>query len=160
MGTARGHAHRDRLADQGARGHDLAGRTAAPARLFGGAARLGALGSGQRPLSRDCGAADRLRHRRHLRAGRRRRSSGRPLRQRLIAPGPARIARTSLRPNGYHRLPQSHPNIDDDVTVQSMWDKRQYATYIAATSASIPRRSSIGCNGYGLGGSLCRSTSD
>lgn len=28
--------------------------------------------------------------------------------------------------------PESHPSIDDDVTVQSMWDKRQYATHIVS----------------------------
>ncbi len=26
--------------------------------------------------------------------------------------------------------PESHPNIDDDVTIQSMWDKRRFATHI------------------------------
>lgn len=26
--------------------------------------------------------------------------------------------------------PESHPNIDDDVTIQSMWDKRTYATHL------------------------------
>ncbi len=26
--------------------------------------------------------------------------------------------------------PESHPSIDDDVTIQSMWDKRTYATHI------------------------------
>src|SRR6266702_421779 len=25
--------------------------------------------------------------------------------------------------------PESHPRIDDDVTIQAMWDKRQHATY-------------------------------
>jgi len=28
--------------------------------------------------------------------------------------------------------PESHPNISDDLTVQAMWDKRHYATYIVS----------------------------
>lgn len=28
--------------------------------------------------------------------------------------------------------PESHPSIDDDVTVQSMWDKREFATHIVS----------------------------
>jgi methylenetetrahydrofolate reductase (NADPH) len=28
--------------------------------------------------------------------------------------------------------PESHPSIDDDVTVQAMWDKRSHATYIVS----------------------------
>ena len=28
--------------------------------------------------------------------------------------------------------PQHHPHIDDDVTIQSMWDKRRYASYIVS----------------------------
>ena len=43
------------------------------------------------------------------------------------------FARTGI--TGY---PQSHPNIDDDVTVQSMWDKRQYATYIVSNLCFDP----------------------
>jgi methylenetetrahydrofolate reductase (NADPH) len=33
---------------------------------------------------------------------------------------------------GITGYPESHPSIDDDVTVQSMWDKRQYATHIVS----------------------------
>ncbi len=33
---------------------------------------------------------------------------------------------------GITGYPESHPSIDDDVTVQAMWDKRQYATYIVS----------------------------
>jgi methylenetetrahydrofolate reductase (NADPH) len=44
---------------------------------------------------------------------------------------------------GITGYPQSHPNIDDDVTVQAMWDKRHYATYIVSNlcfdAASIRR---------------------
>lgn len=31
---------------------------------------------------------------------------------------------------GITGYPESHPSIDDDVTIQSMWDKRKYATHI------------------------------
>jgi methylenetetrahydrofolate reductase (NADPH) len=33
---------------------------------------------------------------------------------------------------GITGYPQSHPKIDDDVTVQAMWDKRKHATYIVS----------------------------
>ncbi len=33
---------------------------------------------------------------------------------------------------GITGYPESHPTIDDDVTVQSMWDKRLYATHIVS----------------------------
>jgi methylenetetrahydrofolate reductase (NADPH) len=33
---------------------------------------------------------------------------------------------------GITGYPESHPEISDDVTVQAMWDKRQYATYIVS----------------------------
>ncbi len=33
---------------------------------------------------------------------------------------------------GITGYPESHPTIDDDVTVQSMWDKRRYATQIVS----------------------------
>ncbi|MGC9962042.1 MAG: methylenetetrahydrofolate reductase [Acidimicrobiales bacterium] len=42
---------------------------------------------------------------------------------RLAAPLP----RTGI--TGY---PESHPKIDDDVTIQAMWDKRRYASYIVS----------------------------
>jgi methylenetetrahydrofolate reductase (NADPH) len=33
---------------------------------------------------------------------------------------------------GITGYPQSHPSIDDDVTVQAMWDKRRHASYIVS----------------------------
>ncbi|MGA3351968.1 MAG: methylenetetrahydrofolate reductase [Acidimicrobiales bacterium] len=33
---------------------------------------------------------------------------------------------------GITGYPESHPEISDDVTVQAMWDKRRYATYIVS----------------------------
>jgi methylenetetrahydrofolate reductase (NADPH) len=39
---------------------------------------------------------------------------------------------------GITGYPQSHPNIDDDITVQAMWDKRHYATYIVSNLCFDP----------------------
>jgi methylenetetrahydrofolate reductase (NADPH) len=33
---------------------------------------------------------------------------------------------------GITGYPESHPSIDDDVTIQSMWDKRAHATYVVS----------------------------
>lgn len=33
---------------------------------------------------------------------------------------------------GITGYPESHPSIDDDVTIQSMWDKRKYSTHIVS----------------------------
>lgn len=33
---------------------------------------------------------------------------------------------------GITGYPESHPSIDDDITIQSMWDKRRYATHIVS----------------------------
>ena len=33
---------------------------------------------------------------------------------------------------GITGYPESHPKIDDDITVQAMWDKRRYASYIVS----------------------------
>src|SRR5215472_15314399 len=33
---------------------------------------------------------------------------------------------------GITGYPQSHPKIEDDVTIQSMWDKRRHASYIVS----------------------------
>jgi methylenetetrahydrofolate reductase (NADPH) len=44
---------------------------------------------------------------------------------------------------GITGYPESHPNISDDRTVQAMWDKRHYATYIVSNlcfDAAIVRR--------------------
>ncbi len=40
---------------------------------------------------------------------------------------------------GVTGYPESHPLIDDDVTVQAMWDKREYATYIVSNLCFDPR---------------------
>jgi methylenetetrahydrofolate reductase (NADPH) len=33
---------------------------------------------------------------------------------------------------GIPGYPESHPRIDDDITIQAMWDKREHATYIVS----------------------------
>ncbi|HWF80226.1 MAG TPA: methylenetetrahydrofolate reductase [Streptosporangiaceae bacterium] len=39
---------------------------------------------------------------------------------------------------GITGYPQTHPKIDDDVTVQAMWDKRRHATYIVSNLCFDP----------------------
>jgi methylenetetrahydrofolate reductase (NADPH) len=53
--------------------------------------------------------------------------------QRLQAAGSVGIAQVGI--TGY---PESHPSIDDDVTVQAMWDKRSHATYIVSNLCFDP----------------------
>jgi methylenetetrahydrofolate reductase (NADPH) len=40
---------------------------------------------------------------------------------------------------GIAGYPERHPFIDDDVTIQAMWDKRQYATYIVSQICFNPK---------------------
>jgi methylenetetrahydrofolate reductase (NADPH) len=40
---------------------------------------------------------------------------------------------------GITGYPETHPAIDDDVTVPAMWDKRRYATYIVSNLCFDPR---------------------
>jgi methylenetetrahydrofolate reductase (NADPH) len=40
---------------------------------------------------------------------------------------------------GVTGYPESHPFIEDDVTIQAMWDKRHYATYIVSQICFDPR---------------------
>ena len=39
---------------------------------------------------------------------------------------------------GITGYPESHPRIDDDVTIQAMWDKRHHATYIVSNLCFDP----------------------
>jgi methylenetetrahydrofolate reductase (NADPH) len=39
---------------------------------------------------------------------------------------------------GITGYPESHPTIDDDLTVQSMWDKRRYATHVVSNLTFDP----------------------
>jgi methylenetetrahydrofolate reductase (NADPH) len=47
----------------------------------------------------------------------------------LLAALPADHGLTDIGITGY---PESHPFIDDDLTIQAMWDKRRFATYIVS----------------------------
>jgi methylenetetrahydrofolate reductase (NADPH) len=49
-----------------------------------------------------------------------------PLLERLASMG-SPFSKTGI--TGY---PESHPKIHDDITIQAMWDKRKYATYIVS----------------------------
>jgi methylenetetrahydrofolate reductase (NADPH) len=40
---------------------------------------------------------------------------------------------------GIAGYPERHPLIDDDVTIQAMWDKRRFATYIVSQLCFRPR---------------------
>jgi methylenetetrahydrofolate reductase (NADPH) len=40
---------------------------------------------------------------------------------------------------GITGYPESHPTIHDDITIQSMWDKRRYATYIVSQICFDPK---------------------
>jgi len=40
---------------------------------------------------------------------------------------------------GIAGYPESHPFIDDDITIQSMWDKRRFATYIVSQVCFRPK---------------------
>jgi methylenetetrahydrofolate reductase (NADPH) len=40
---------------------------------------------------------------------------------------------------GVTGYPQSHPKIDDDITIQAMWDKRHHATYLVSNLCFDPR---------------------
>jgi methylenetetrahydrofolate reductase (NADPH) len=51
-----------------------------------------------------------------------------------MAEADCRLARLGIA--GY---PQSHPFIDDDVTIQSMWDKRRFASYIVSQICFRPK---------------------
>ena len=39
---------------------------------------------------------------------------------------------------GITGYPESHPTIHDDLTVQSMWDKRRYATHVVSNLTFDP----------------------
>ena len=39
---------------------------------------------------------------------------------------------------GITGYPESHPKIDDDITIQSMWDKRRHATYLVSNLCFDP----------------------
>jgi methylenetetrahydrofolate reductase (NADPH) len=60
---------------------------------------------------------------------------------------------------GITGYPQSHPSIDDDVTVQPMWDKRHYASYIVSNLCLDPAALKRWIKRVRARGSRCLSTS-
>ena len=50
---------------------------------------------------------------------------------------------------GITGYPESHPKIHDDITVQAMWDKRRYASYIVSNVTSTRPVSAAGSSGSG-----------
>ena len=40
--------------------------------------------------------------------------------------------------SGVTGYPESHPKIDDDITIQAMWDKRHHATYLVSNLCFDP----------------------
>ena len=53
----------------------------------------------------------------------------------LLSALPADHGLAEIGVTGY---PESHPFIDDDVTIQAMWDKRRFATYIVSNMSFDP----------------------
>ena len=130
--------HRDRLAEQGPRGHPRPRGAAGRARLRRRAAPGRPHGARARRAGRDLRPADRQGHHPGLRA-RRGRRAGRRLPRRADACW--RTWPTSGRPFahvGITGYPESHPTITDDLTVQSMWDKRRYATHVVSNLTFDP----------------------
>ena len=56
----------------------------------------------------------------------------------LVAAGPAGRDGQPVRRVGVTGYPQSHPKIDDDITIQAMWDKRHHATYLVSNLCFDP----------------------
>ena len=104
--------------------------------------------------------AEGLRRGRRVRAGRRRPASGR-------ARSTARCRCSSGWPRwadpfgriGITGYPESHPKIHDDITIQAMWDKRRYASYIVSNVCFDAGRGwAAGSSGSGPAASPCRCT--
>ena len=57
---------------------------------------------------------------------------------------------------GITGYPESHPKINDDLTVQAMWDKRRHATHVVSNLTFDPARSRAGSAGCAAAGSRCR----
>src|SRR5439155_18575989 len=54
------------------------------------------------------------------------------------------LSAMAARPHGIREIgiagyPERHPFIDDDLTIQAMWDKRRFATYIVSNLCFDPR---------------------
>jgi methylenetetrahydrofolate reductase (NADPH) len=59
---------------------------------------------------------------------------------------------------GITGYPESHPLIEDDVTIQAMWESDATPRTSSARSASAPRPSASGCAESGGAALICPST--
>ncbi len=59
-------------------------------------------------------------------------------RRALAARGPRRSSGRPFAHVGITGYPESHPTISDDLTIQSMWDKRRYATHVVSNLTFDP----------------------
>ena len=123
---------------QGARGHPRPGRAARRPRLRRRAAPGRAHDQRPRRARRDLRPARRQGHHPGVRA--RAATPSRP----ATTPTRSPCSRTSprwARPFahvGITGYPESHPTINDDLTIQSMWDKRRYATHVVSNLTFDP----------------------
>ena len=109
MGARRDDRRGHRLAGQGPGADHRAGREAGRAGLPGGAAPGRPFGGQPGAPGRDRGPAEGVRDGRRVRAGRRRRGSGRAVRRRAAAARAAGRDGPPVRPDRHHRLPGEPP---------------------------------------------------
>ena len=136
-------------------------RALGKAGLHGRAAHLGAFRQGRGAPCRYRRSPERLRDRGCLRPG------GRCVILRSAAStAPCRSSRrldALGRPFpcvGITGYPESHPEIPDDVTIQAMWDKRHYATYIVSNLCFDARTVKRWINASRARCRYCRCTGD
>ena len=130
--AARREADRHRLAAARARSHAGSRRPPRRPRLRGRAAHLGpARGRPVAPRG-DRRPAGRDRRARRVRGRGRRRGACRSVRRRRAAARGDGRARSPVRRRRHHRLPGEPPADPDETTIQAMFDKARFATYIVS----------------------------
>ena len=131
-------AHRHRLAQQGARGHPRPRRAAHRARVHRGAPPGRADGPRPGRAGRDLRPAHRQgdRPRSSCPGGDADPPGGYPDSLSLLE-DLAELGRPFAHV-GITGYPESHPTISDDLTIQSMWDKRRYATHVVSNLTFDP----------------------
>ncbi len=131
-----GHGHR--LAEQGAGGHPRPHRAADRPRVHRRTPPRRADGARPRRAGGDLRPADRPGHRPRSSC-----PAATPTRP-ATTPTRCRCSRTCRRSAarsthvGITGYPESHPTISDDLTIQSMWDKRRYATHVVSNLTFDP----------------------
>ena len=131
-------AHRHRLAQQGARGHPRPDRAAHRARLHRRPAPGRADGPRPRRAVRDLRPADRQAGstRIFVPGGDADQPGGYPDALSMLE-DLAELGRPFAHV-GITGYPESHPTISDDLTIQSMWDKRRFATHVVSNLTFDP----------------------